>query len=387
MQSRNVLLRHTALVLVFGIIVTGCKKDEGTTNPPSSGNSTVTGSVHSFGGQAIANAFVQFYQGNTITGTPVDTLTTGTSGQWQVVLAAGAYTRVTSATGFPTSIVTMNVPSGQATFDAGTTILASQTINGTINDAQTGQPVANATVRFFSGTNNDTSGYRFPDAITNGQGLWTNTFTLGSYAFAVYAANRVPLVSNLHLTDTTALVMTTTLTQPVPAGQMRIVLNWGAEPSDLDSHLTGDSTNASGQPRYHVYYGNRVIQSGNDTIAYLDHDDVTSFGPETITIFRFFPGTLRYKIHDYTNRYEFGSHYMSDSSGATVRVYTSAGLIREDHIRTGVAGNQWYVYNINGSTQQIQFVNTIRDSVSSPSDTSFRPTILPPKMRAKDTTR
>jgi len=106
---------------------------------------------------------------------------------------------------------------------------------------------------------------------------------------------------------------------------------------------------------------------------------VTSYGPETITIYRFFPGTLRYKIHDYSNRNTTGSHNMSDSSQAVVRVYTSAGLIREDRIRTGVAGNQWYVYDINGANQSISFINTIRDGVSSPTDTSFRPTALPPK--------
>ncbi|MCW5896955.1 MAG: hypothetical protein KIT50_15285, partial [Bacteroidetes bacterium] len=175
-----------------------------------------------------------------------------------------------------------------------------------------------------------------------------------------------------------------TVTQPVPPGQIRIVLNWGLKPSDLDSHLTGDSTAVAGRPRYHVFYGNRVVQAANgDTIAFLDHDDVTSYGPETITIFKFFPGTLRYKIHDYSNRNSTGSHFMSDSSDATVRVYTSAGLVREDRIVRGIAGNQWYVYDINGTTQAVSVINTIRDGVSSPTDSSFRPVALPPKRIAQ----
>ena len=368
-------------VVVALLILAGCKKDENpVNNPPAGGNVTVSGVVHSFGGQAIANAVVQFYSGTTTTGTPAAMDTASATGQWQLTVAAGRYTYVVGAATYPTAVVTVNVPSGQSTLDVGTTTLASQTINGIINDAQTGVPIANATVRFFSGSSNDTSGYRFPDLTTNGTGAWSGAFTLGSYVCAVYASSRIPLVTNVPVTDTTTTQLTITVTQPVPTGQMRIVLNWGAEPSDLDSHLTGDSTTVVGHPRYHVYYANReVLTASGDTIAYLDHDDVTSFGPETITIFRFFPGTLRYKIHDYSNRSGTGSHYMSDSSAATVRVYTSAGLVREDHILRGVAGNQWYVYDINGTNQQITFINTIRDGVSNPADSSFRPLSLPPK--------
>ena len=368
-------------VVVALLIVVGCKKDENpVNNTPYTGNVTVSGIVHTFGGQAIANAVVQFDSGSTITGTSTIADTSNTAGQWQVTVPPGRYTYVVTAATYPTAIVTVNVPSGQATFSVGTTVLATQTINGIINDAQNGLPVANATVRFFSGSSNDTTGYRFPDLTTNGQGAWSGPFTLGTYVCAVYAANRVPLVTNVPVTDTTATQLTITVTQPVPTGQMRIVLNWGLEPFDLDSHLTGDSTSVVGRPRYHVYYGNTVVQSANgDTIAYLDTDDQYSFGPETITIFRFFPGTLRYKIHDYSNRIGTGSHYMSDSSAATVRVYTSAGLVREDHILRGIAGNQWYVYDINGTNQQLTFINTIRDGVSNPADSSFRPLSLPPK--------
>jgi len=381
MNRFSQVLLYSCMVVGIAVAVNSCKKDDGGTGPTAGGNVAVSGTVQAFGGQAIANATVQFFNGNTIMGTPVATDTSDASGQWQLTLSnAGMYSYVVAAAGRPTSIVTVNIAQGQSNVSLGNTILATQTINGIINDAQTGQPISGAVVRFFSGANNDTSGYRFADAITTGAGAWTGSFTIGSYVYAVYAANHVPLVSNAPVTDTTTTQLTTTLTQPVPAGQMRIVLNWGVLPSDLDSHLTGDSTSVSGRPRYHVYYSNDVIQDASgDTIAYLDHDDVTSFGPETITIFRFFPGTLRYKIHDYTNRSSTGSHIMSDSSRATVRVYTSAGLIREDHILTGVAGNQWYAYDINGATRQVTFVNTIRDGVSNPADSSFRPSVLPPK--------
>ncbi len=366
-----------ALILSVGI--TSCKKDDGGTTP--AGGIVVSGVVQTFGGQAIANATVQLFAGVTTTGTPAATATSNAAGQWQAnVSAAGRYTGVISAATYPTSYVSVNIQTGQTSVNVGTTVLAAQRINGVVNDARTGSPISGATVQFFLGTNNDTTGYRFPTLTTDNSGRFTITLTIGTYVYAIYAQGRIPLVSGATVNDTTATQLTTTVTEPVPAGQMRIVLNWGAEPSDLDSHLTGDSTTTAGRPRYHVFYANRVVRFANgDTIAYLDVDDVTSYGPETITIYRFFPGTLRYKIHDYSNRNTTGSHYMSDSSNAIVRVYTSAGLIREDRIRTGVAGNQWYVYDINGATQAITFVNTIRDGVSNPADTSFRPVALPPK--------
>lgn len=384
MKNTSRWLLPMYLVAAIAVIFGSCKKDDDGTGP-TTGNVAVSGTVQEFGGGTIANAVVQFYSGITTTGTPVATDTSNVTGQWQVTLsAAGRFTYVVTAAAHPTAIVTLNIPQGQTTVNAGATVLASQTINGIVNDAQTGLPITGAVVRFFSGSNNDTSGYRFGDDTTSVTGAWTGSFTIGTYVCAVYATGHVPLVANIPVTDTTTRQLTTTVTQPVPVGQIRIVLNWGLKPTDLDSHLTGDSTTVAGSTRYHVAYWNEVVTTASgDTIAYLDHDDVTSFGPETITIFRFFPGTLRYKIHDYSNRLSTGSHFMSDSSDATVRVYTSAGQIREDHIRTGTAGNQWYVYDINGTTKAVTFINTIRDGVSDPADSTFRPTSLPPKEGGK----
>jgi hypothetical protein len=293
--------------------------------------------------------------------------------------AAGRHTIVVTKLGFPTATVNVDAVSGQ-NVNVGNITLAQATLNGVVNDAQTGNFIANAIVRFTAGANLDTLGALVAQDTTNVSGQWSLRLTLGNYVCVIYASGRIPAIANVPVNDTTTQQMTTSLTPPVPAGQMRIVLNWGAQPSDLDSHLTGDSTNAGGQPRYHVYYANQVVtNAAGDTIAFLDHDDVTSYGPETITIYRFFPGTLRYKIHDFSNRNTFGSHYLSDSSNATVRVYTSAGQIREDHVVRGRAGNQWHVYTINGATREITFINTIRDSVSNPADTSFRPIALPEK--------
>lgn len=381
MKHKPFLVILASVVLLISVVMMSCKKgDGGAGPPPAGGGATISGAIQAFGGQPIAGAQIQFFTGSTTSGTPTAAATSDTSGQWQLSLnSGGRYTCVVSATNFPSAIVTVIVTAGQNQ-NLGVTILDQGILNGIVDDAQTGQPVANAVVRFFAGSNLDTLGVIVGRDTTDGLGQWTLTLTLGNYICVVNAPGRLTLVANVPITDTATTQLTSSVSGPLPAGQMRIILNWGRVPSDLDSHLTGDSTSTPGSPRYHANYFNRVVQLANgDTVAYLDHDDVTSYGPETITIFRFFPGTLRYKIHDYSNRNVTGSHYMSDSSEAVVRVFTSAGQIREDRIVTGKAGNQWYVYDINGSNQAITFVNTVRDSVSSPSDTSFLPIRFPEK--------
>ena len=87
-----------------------------------------------------------------------------------------------------------------------------------------------------------------------------------------------------------------------------IKLTWGAAPSDLDSHLwtpAGD----------HVYYGNDGFLNTAPWAA-LDVDDVSSYGPEVITITRLMVGTYRYSVNNYSGQ---GSAFIS-ASGARVEL-------------------------------------------------------------------
>lgn len=95
-------------------------------------------------------------------------------------------------------------------------------------------------------------------------------------------------------------------------GQIRIVLEWGEQPSDLDSYLEG--TLDSGKHVY-TYFASQSCRSGGETLAELDVDDRDGFGPETTTIYDI-NGTFEFYVKDFTN-----SGTMS-SSGATVKIYT-----------------------------------------------------------------
>jgi hypothetical protein len=89
----------------------------------------------------------------------------------------------------------------------------------------------------------------------------------------------------------------------------KITLNWGEAPRDLDSHLYITDTEGN---ESHVYYANSEVTL-NETIIYLDVDDVTSYGPEVISIPQF-PVEGRY---DYYVKNFSGS---PDIDPATTRV-------------------------------------------------------------------
>lgn len=84
-------------------------------------------------------------------------------------------------------------------------------------------------------------------------------------------------------------------------------------------------------------------------LANLDVDDVTSYGPETITIVNMTDGVYRYSVHDYTNRGSSDSKAMSNSS-ATVKVYKGSSLLKTFNIPTNVGGTVWTVFELNGNT-------------------------------------
>lgn len=94
-------------------------------------------------------------------------------------------------------------------------------------------------------------------------------------------------------------------------GTARIVLEWGAEPRDLDSYLTG--VNDRGDEVFVSFY-RKIFSSGGDTVAELDVDDTNGYGPETITLYDL-NGVYRYVVVDYMTTNTLQQY------GATVKVY------------------------------------------------------------------
>jgi len=126
---------------------------------------------------------------------------------------------------------------------------------------------------------------------------------------------------------------------------MRIVLNWGASPLDLDSHIF--------YPNNHIYFSQK-----NGTDGKLDVDDTTSYGPETITLDRKHDGeSYIYAVHDYSNISSRNSKKMSNS-GAKIFVYVGQTLIKTYYVPTNLVGNFWTVFEI-AKGGEIRDLNTI----------------------------
>ena len=79
------------------------------------------------------------------------------------------------------------------------------------------------------------------------------------------------------------------------AEALRIVLEWGLDPRDLDSHLVGPRPGE--EKMFHTWYGQKKAYKDGQMIANLDLDDVTSYGPETTRVYEMAEGTYTFYVH------------------------------------------------------------------------------------------
>ena len=116
------------------------------------------------------------------------------------------------------------------------------------------------------------------------------------------------------------------------SGEIRIVLEWGSYPNDIDAYLFDSSLS-----RYYVNYTNQEFYINSVLYAELDVDKTTGYGPETITVYD--PGVdFSYVLNDFTHTGEMLTEgnivikvYLPGESGP--RVFTVSGT------ETGV---NWY---------------------------------------------
>jgi len=132
----------------------------------------------------------------------------------------------------------------------------------------------------------------------------------------------------------------------------RVVLTWAQNPVDLDSHLFTPLINGT---MYHIYYSNRGDLI-NPPYANLDVDDVSSYGPETVTIAKTVTGDYFYSV------YHFNGSGSLTTSNATINLYGVNGFIRSWSVPTTGDGRWWNVFSINGTTGNITNINQISSS-------------------------
>lgn len=237
-------------------------------------------------------------------------------------------------------------------------------VNGKILNALNGIGVGGLTVNLREGIN-----------VTTGIIVaTTSTGSDGSYSFTnLYAGNYTAEVSGTGYNTTyftiTCIGGTTTpnqdatITPILSSCETRIILTWGTTPGDLDSHLTGPLPDGT---RFHMYYPYAEANLGSSWPEYvtLDLDDVTSYGPETTTIYQQIDGIYRYSVHDYTNRNSSSSTALSNSC-AQVRVYRGSDLVENFNVPFNQEGTLWTVFELSGV--EIAPINTMSYETSPPS--------------------
>lgn len=309
---------------------------------------TLTGKVARAGDEAqgISGASIVI---KTAQGSPMGSCSTDSNGVFSVVLPAGDFILTVSAQGYKTIRARQEVAAQSETYAevylAVEDIDADAAVTGYITNAFTGNIISSVELLFREGYNM-TEGDIVATAQTNSSGVYSVTLPYGNYT--VQAGKDGYITNYFNVTsygNSPSKQQNASLTPVLAEGETRIVLTWGATPSDLDSHLVGPRVSGG---NFHVFYSNKSETVSGVRYADLDVDDTSSYGPETTTIYAQQEGVYRFFVHDYTNRNLSSSTAMSNS-GASVKVYRGEAHIATYNVPINQGGTLWTVFELNGS--------------------------------------
>lgn len=293
-------------------------------------------------------------------------ITTDADGYYEIPeFVPGVYSVQAAAVGYLTLTVnSISINADNGSFTLPTFQLLSSdmsgvnTVAGVAKNATTGLGIEGVTVNVRANWNNQ-SGDVIATTTTDADGNYSFSLERGYYTLEFARDGFVSTFVNVASSNAIGAcegVLSPTSTSEVTSTEFRIVLTWGETPRDLDSHLVGlDDTNSV----FHIAYYNKVERdTDGNVIASLDVDDVSSYGPETVTIVNArTDATYYYSVKDFTDRYDATSTKMSES-GANVKVYQGSVLVKEYNVPLNQAGTIWNVFKIeNGSVVDINNYN------------------------------
>jgi uncharacterized protein YfaP (DUF2135 family) len=194
---------------------------------------------------------------------------------------------------------------------------------GKVTDQPTGQTIAGARVTVISGGNGyqattDANGsFRIP--CVRPSGVWAMAYATASGHQPGGAYLTVPMVGD-------SAPVTIPLARRSGPTAVKMRLTWGAVPFDLDAHLSGPQ----GAGRFHVSFNDPVPVPYAD----LDGDDMSSFGPEVITIReaaggQLVPGDYHYWVDNFGHGWQTNPEpntYAGSMATVTVLAIDAAGL-------------------------------------------------------------
>ena len=295
--------------------------------------------------------------------------TTDENGAYDLDLDPGTYTLTITRPGYNPQTVSVTVDGDSEAPDV--RLEGGATITGIINSSQGGRlGGAEVNFAFTDNVTGDPLDAPYDLTVTTLDSTDTDdedligTFTItdapsGLFDCVVYSEGFEPtVILDIDVTNGENDLGESAVVETPPSGAVRVTLSWGAEPDDLDSHLTGPNGQGG---RYHLYYGTDYIET--DT---LDVDDTDGFGPETIT---FYPtrrdGMYRYSVHNYANQTGTGARGIAGRTGdgrparVELVVTNAQGAVTDTRVYTApVAGsdasaNTWRVFELTSTGDQV----------------------------------
>lgn len=242
-----------------------------------------------------------------------------------------------------------------ALFGCGRAPLGNAALSGTVVDATTGEAVPEASVCLL--LNGSEAVCDLTDI--NGEYLLEH-LPAGMQTFRVRAAGHTTYEQQIELFAGETATGNFAASPSLSGDDWRVVLSWGENPGDLDSHLWVPVTGG-----YNEIYFSSKGNCAASPWACLDVDDTSSYGPETTTVTQTANGTYAFAVHWYAGTGTWAG------SGAVVRIYNASGLVREFQVPadTGhTAKSWWYVFDFDNGNITVH--NVIQDDPPLASSTS-----------------
>lgn len=288
------------------------------------------------------------------------------SGNYSLTLPAGNYRIEISAVGYIQFTAYATVSQNEDTYME-TFLMVSGTegemgtATGIISNALTGNGVEGVSLSVRNGWNNTEHGSVLTSVATSADGSYSLTLPVGNYTMFAEKSGYISTPVNIIVQPGRTDSQNGTITPIISGDNFRIVLTWGANPRDLDSHVEGM---LSGGSPFHVYYGHKSQYDADVEVCNLDVDDTSGYGPETITLNTTTDSPYYYYI------YRFAGSGTVASSEAQIKVYQGENLVATFNVPTNLGnGDYWNAFAIvNGEL-------VVRNTITSSKDIHYASTI------------
>jgi len=222
-------------------------------------------------------------------------------------------------------------------------------VSGKVTDMLTGNAISGATVSVYRHAADEEV---VIETVTDQNGIYNMNLSIDTYAIVITKDGYIAYEGELTVQQE-EIEHNVSMFSIIASAQYRMVLTWGSTPSDLDSHLVGETSAGS---EYHVHYSMKNAYDGDLLACNLDVDDTSGYGPEVITLTPTSDTPYYYYIYNYS-----GSGSIP-TSGAHVTVYKGSEILYEIDAPSEGNGRYWNVLAIaDGKVKLQNTITTVED--------------------------